>query len=235
MKKYLFLFVALTTIGLTSYFSLLPLNGNSQADISNRYITSITPAWYTFSIWSLIYLSWIILGVFLIGKKAKHQEPLSFPLAVGLTALWLIPWHYEYIFTSFVLMLVILGLLLHAFFKQKYFRTKQYSLELFLGWILVATIANLHIFLVAYEFYFFPLIFTVLSLIAGTIINLYFLISKRAFIPGFVFIWALFGIILGQDAAITQNISLFCIGFITLLTLVEYRVGLRKFFTGKKK
>ncbi len=207
MKKYLFLFVALGTIGLTTYFSLLPLNGNSQADISNLYMTSITPAGFTFSIWSLIYLSWLVLGYFLIGRKSKHQRPLSFPLAVGLTALWLVPWHYEYIATSFFLMLIILGLLLHAFFKQSYFRVKQYSLELFLGWILVATIANLHVLLVAYELYSFPLTFTAISIIAGTLVNLYFLKFHRAFIPGLVFVWALWGVIQGQDIAVTQNIA----------------------------
>lgn len=165
MKKYLFLFVALGTIGLTTYFSLLPLNGNSQADISNLYPTSITPAGFTFSIWSLIYLSWLVLGFFLIGRKSKHQQPVSFPLAVGLTALWLVPWHYEYIGISFLLMLIILGLLFHAFLKQKYFRMKQLSLELTLGWILVATIANLHILLVAYDIYYFPVFFTSISLL----------------------------------------------------------------------
>ena len=69
MLRYIPLLVAIVVIGFTSWASIpsfgYPLGGYSQADISNMYPTAITPAGFTFSIWSLIYLSWLIAGVYI--------------------------------------------------------------------------------------------------------------------------------------------------------------------------
>lgn len=65
MQKYLLLITALVTIGLTSLVSIpgspYLIGGYTQADISAMFSTAITPAGLTFSIWSLIYLSWVIV------------------------------------------------------------------------------------------------------------------------------------------------------------------------------
>ena len=42
----------------------LPLNGQTTAEISDRYPTLVTPAGYVFSIWSLIYLALLIFSVY---------------------------------------------------------------------------------------------------------------------------------------------------------------------------
>jgi hypothetical protein len=68
MQKYLLLITALITIGLTSLVSIpgspYLIGGMTQADISAMFATSVTPAGVTFAIWSLIYISWIIAGVY---------------------------------------------------------------------------------------------------------------------------------------------------------------------------
>ena len=62
--RYLLLITALITIGLTTLVSITGspylIGGMTQADISAMFATSVTPAGFTFAIWSLIYLSWII-------------------------------------------------------------------------------------------------------------------------------------------------------------------------------
>ncbi len=75
------------------------IGGMTQADISNMYPTAITPAGFTFSIWSLIYLSWIIAGIFVfLGKGTEHKNPIIlFSFAIIFTALWLIPWGFQMI------------------------------------------------------------------------------------------------------------------------------------------
>lgn len=67
--QYLLLITSLFTIGFTTLVSIpdspFLIGGMTQADISNMYPTAITPAGFTFAIWSLIYLSWIVVGVFI--------------------------------------------------------------------------------------------------------------------------------------------------------------------------
>jgi translocator protein len=64
MIRYLLLITALITIGLTSLVSIpgspYLIGGMTQADISAMFATSVTPAGFTFAIWSLIYFSWVI-------------------------------------------------------------------------------------------------------------------------------------------------------------------------------
>lgn len=192
MKKYIFPSITLGTIALTAYFSLLPLNGMGQADVSDLYFTAITPVGFTFSIWSLIYIAWLYLGVQILREKIiPRKSILQFSCAIALTALWLVPWHFLFIGTSFLIMMLILGILLYLYDKKKHRSDFQRVLELTLGWILVASIANFHSLLVAYDFYFFPITFTCISIVAGTYINWNFLRKNDSFIPALVFIWAL--------------------------------------------
>ena len=68
--KYILLIIALITIGFTSLVSIpgspYLIGGMTQADISNMFSTSITPAGITFAIWSIIYLSWILSGLVVV-------------------------------------------------------------------------------------------------------------------------------------------------------------------------
>lgn len=63
MPKYILLISALVAVGLSAVFSILPVGIYNQAQVSALYPTLFTPAGFTFSIWSIIYASWIILGV----------------------------------------------------------------------------------------------------------------------------------------------------------------------------
>jgi len=62
-----------------------------------------------------------------------------------------------------------------------------------------ATLLNLHVVLVAYGLYSFPVIFTVLSIILGIYINIVCIKKYKSFIPAIVFVWTLIGIIFAQD------------------------------------
>lgn len=202
MKKIILIISWILSIWLTSYISLLPLNWVNQADISNMYSTSITPSGFTFSIWSVIYLSWIILGIYSFfhkkNLKLKKREILILASVQLGTVLWLIPWHYDFIWISFLIMLGILWIL--SYLSTRKIKDKIFSatIYLFFGWILVAAIANLHIFLVSINFYIFPVIFWVISLFIWAIINYIFINKYNTIIPAAVFIWALIWIILNN-------------------------------------
>lgn len=141
--RYLLLTVTVIVIAFTTWVSApmfgYPLAGMSQADISNMYPTAITPAGFTFAIWSLIYLSWIVVGLviarapltsltrWMFPKLAKYIESievsssviLPYSLAIGLTAVWLMPWAYNMIGVSLIIMLTILGVLKYTFHTSR--------------------------------------------------------------------------------------------------------------------
>ena len=203
--SYFFLFIAVVSILLTSIISLIPLGWVSQGDISDMYITSITPAGFTFSIWSIIYISWILLGLYSIYYNKWWKKYLLLAGSIFLSVIWLLPWHYDIIWLSLVIMAGIFWSLVYIFlrkaYKDKYF---QYTLELYLWWILVAFIANIHIFLVSVNIYTFPIFFTFVSFIIWLTLLSYSINTHKSFIPSYVFLWALFGIYTNQNNTLIE-------------------------------
>jgi translocator protein len=231
MKKYTLLISSLIAIALTTYFSLLPLGGVTQADISDLYFSKITPAGFTFSIWSLIYLSWLWLWIVQgVGKEKWGKKSLYLSCAIALTALWLVPWHFNFIGTSFLVMMLLLFILLYLYNERKYSTYFQWTLELFLGWIIVATIANFHALLIAYDLYFFPVVFTLISLILWLWVNTQFIRNRNSYIPAFVYIWALLGIIISQSNSLIQGTS-----SVSILILLAVMAGKYRVFHKRKK
>lgn len=206
--RYFFLFVVLMSIILTSVISLMPLWGVSQGDISDMYQTTITPAGFTFSIWSLIYLSWVVLWIhWLIAYKKLWKKYIFLTGTMFLSVLWLLPWHYDMIWLSLLVMFGIFTSLSYLYLHKKKYKEIyfQYALELYLGWIFVALIANIHIFLVYMNWYILPEFFTLLSLCIWFFILFYTLRVKKSFIPSYVFLWALYGIYIAQASVNVQN------------------------------
>jgi len=197
MKKYILLISAIIAIGLTTYLSLLPLNWVSQADISNMYDTPITPAGFTFSIWSLIYLSWFALGAYALIKKPKISKKLRYKLAAAqlLSMMWLIPWHFQYIFVSFIVMSGIF-IILWKTMQAKKWTNKYFNwvVSLFFGWIAVAALLNANTVLIANGLYTYPIIFSGISIGLAAGISTYWVYKKQNYIPLLVLIWALIGI-----------------------------------------
>lgn len=199
----LFPIIVILVIGFTTWVSApmfgYPLNGMSQADISNMYQTMITPAGFTFSIWSLIYWSWILVSV--RGSFSRYQKSyikkiiILYSTAMLLTAIWLVPWAYNFIGTSLVVMLVLLSVLKVLFHEvQKMDKIIKSSVSLFLWWIHIATIANITIWLVSVGFtgFWIPEIYWAIVVLAlATGLTLWYQIKYQAYFISFVFLWAM--------------------------------------------
>ncbi len=221
MLRYIPLLVAVLVIGFTSWASIpsfgYPLGGYSQADISNMYPTAITPAGFTFSIWSLIYLSWLIAGVYIArlpltsltqklfgkipffskGETVSDKALIGFSLAMALTAVWLIPWGNNMIGLALIIMLVLLASLKYTFFQTRNvplaFRS---SVELFLGWINIATVANITVWFVSLGFTGgnIPVqIWAVGVLGLACILTLFYQLRYGTYIISLVFLWTMLG------------------------------------------
>jgi hypothetical protein len=131
-----------------------PFNGQTNAQVSYKYPTLLTPAGYAFSIWGLIFLSLLLYAVWQL-LPAQRRNPLPDAVARPLvwanlmTCLWLVVFAYELLVPSMIVMLLILAGLGVVYSRARLFVRRQeapwYSsipFGLYLGWISVATVVN---------------------------------------------------------------------------------------------
>ena len=145
------------TVAINTFAVTLPLNGLTTREISNRFPALVVPADFAFSIWSVIYIALLAFTV-VQALPSQRQNPLLrrlgyLPAVTGiLNTLWVVAWHYE-VFAATVPIMVALLVTLIAIhrrargpeaaglsFRQRAALVAPWSL--YLGWITVATIAN---------------------------------------------------------------------------------------------
>ncbi len=230
--KYILLISWLISVLLSTIISVVPIWSYDQAQVSNMFHTLITPASYAFSIWGLMYLSWIILWVYqaFFAKDVIQTKNASLLAAAQIiSSLWLLPSQFLYIWTSLIVMYIVLYILsLNFLLSRKEHKYFKYTVDLFLGWIIVASLANTHLTLVAYNVYFYPVFLSVASLLAGTFIVLYLYKKYASMIPSFVFLWASIAIIASNKPAIIDQVSALCILTILWVLIVSNEEVLNK-------
>ncbi len=215
--KYILFFVSLAVILFSAWVSApqfwYPLGGMSQADISNMYYSAITPAGFTFAIWSVIYLSWIIVSIlilwlpfrsfikktfpFLLIEDVSKKIIFLFSIAIVTSALWLIPWSYNSIGLSLCIMLFLLATLKYLFHKtRKSQPLLRWSVDLFLGWIHIATVANVTVFLlyVGFSGWNIPEVYWAIAILGlAFLLTMYYQYRYHTYIISLVFIWTMLG------------------------------------------
>ena len=146
----------LATIVVNGLANGLPLNGQGTGEISDRFHVYFVPAGYVFSIWGLIYLA---LLAFLIYQWLPQQRsnPLIprigwlFVISCIANIGWIFLWHYEFFPLTLLAMLVMLASLIAIYLSLDIGREQvssgdslfvHFPFSLYLGWITVATIAN---------------------------------------------------------------------------------------------
>lgn len=202
----------------------LPLGGNTTGELSDMYPNLFTPAGFTFSIWGVIYLALLVYIVFQARSLFKGTPKLTdsvieeitpwFLLSCICNMLWIVLWHYQQVLYSVIVMGGILFSLiqvvtriyqnerLDGLYNKLFFKI---PFGLYLGWILVATVANVTTLLVDIGwdgFGFSELFWTVTMLIIATIIAIFTASRLNNIFIGFSVIWALFGIVSKRFARI---------------------------------
>lgn len=193
----------------------LPIGGRLTGEISDSYPNLFTPAGITFAIWGIIYLLLVIFGLYQardLFKKEKIVMPFLdkisyyFVLSSMANILWIFAWHYEQIFLSLFLMVVIFSSLLKIYLELNIGKTISPKIERFfvqipfsvyLGWITVATIANVTVFLASIGWEGLGLsdvIWTMIVIIVALIITLIIIITRKDVAYALVIVWALLGI-----------------------------------------
>jgi hypothetical protein len=199
------------------------LGGKNTAEISDAFPTLITPAGYVFAIWGIIY---ILLGVFVVFQalpSQKHKEYQKridwlFMLSCLFNVVWLFLWQSEYLGWSVVVMFLLLTSLVMVYLRLNIGKSAVSLKEkiavhtpfsVYLGWITIASIANVAAALVSVNWDGFgvsPETWAVLVVIFALVITSLVVASRKDLAYGLVIIWALVGIAVKQGG--NQNIVL---------------------------
>ena len=129
----------------------LPLNGQTISDVSNKIDVLVTPAGYVFSIWGVIYALVAVWLIILFVRNRKHaftnkKLAVLFSLTCIFNIGWLLSYHYEYFIFSNVVMLALLVTLIAIYLSYPAGDSRfggRLPFSIYLGWITVATIANI--------------------------------------------------------------------------------------------
>ena len=189
------------------------VEGETVGSISDKYPSLFTPAGYTFSIWGVIYLALLYQAVYFLYVSFKTGEDDS---AVSIAAPWLILanicnglwlwfWLHESIGTSVILIFLVFIFLMIAVLKLnmerwdapvKYMAGVWWPIDIYVGWLAVACIANTASWLnaIGWASEDSGVQWTISVLVLAVIVNLFMIISRNMREFAVVGIWALIGI-----------------------------------------
>jgi len=215
--KYPNLLAYLVMVGVNGLANYLPLNNQTTAEISNRYPVLFTPAGYVFSIWGLIYLLLLGFVVYQALPSGARDNGVAavgplFVLSSALNSAWIFAWHYDRVGISVLLMLGLLASLIAIALRipGATHWLVRVSFGVYLGWICVATIANISVALYAAGWGGWGLsevAWTVIMITVGLLLAVY-AVRRAANHPlGLVFVWALIGIGVGQADTATVRLA----------------------------
>ena len=228
------------TLTVNTLANALPLNGLNTGQISDRFHVYFVPAGYVFSIWGLIYLGVIAYGIFQ-ALPAQRDNPrlraTGWWIALGglANSAWIFLWHYEQFPLSLLAMFTLLGTLIITYLRLGIGRRSVSKVEtwavrvpfsVYLGWITVATIANVTSVLdyINWDHWgLSPEIWMVIMLAVTFLITMAMILTRRDIAYTMVILWALVGIIIKfSHIPLVANTAVSTVIALTSLTLVWF-------------
>jgi len=248
----------LLTVAFNYLSQAMPLNGKTTGELSDKYPNLFTPAPLTFSIWGVIYLALLVFVVWQAWPIRNEQRAgqrnvavsalgWDFVLLCAVNMGWLFCWHYEFVTASVVVMLFTLGLLIrmnsliftqlsHTMDNRNFL---QIPFGLYLGWISVATVANITAWLVGRQWAGFGLserLWTEIMMGVAVLLTVIVLFRWRNIPYALAVVWALLGIAIKQQQEFGVSVSTITLtaygGMLLLLLLAGTR--LRRWWNGAR-
>ena len=211
LRQIIGIMTIIATIAINGLANALPINGQNTGEISDRFAVYFVPAGYVFSIWGLIYLGLIVYAIFQ-ALPAQRENPRLRATGwwISLSGLaniaWIFLWHYEQFPLTLIAMLILLATLIITYLRLGVGRSPASRAEklaahlpfsIYLGWITVATVANVTSLLegLAWDgFGIAPEIWMGIVLTAVLGIALLMNFTRRDVAYAAVILWALAGI-----------------------------------------
>jgi hypothetical protein len=147
----------LVTIIINILADALPINGLGTGQISDTFHVYFVPAGYVFAIWGLIYIGLIAYAVYQVLPAQRENPRLQatgwWVVLGGLAnCMWIFLWHYQQFVGTLGAMLILLATLIAVYLRLGIGQTKvstgetwavRVPFSIYLGWITVATVANI--------------------------------------------------------------------------------------------
>lgn len=235
------------TITMNGLATALPLNNQTTGEISDSFPIYFVPAGYVFSIWGLIYIGLIGFTIYQALPTQRDNQLLikiypAYWIGNLANSAWIFLWHYEYFPLTLIAMLTLLGTLLFIYIKvkeaggtkdqnQKWFI--NYPFSIYLGWISVATIANVSQVLFDQGWggwWIAPQTWAVIMITVATVLGLLMHWRENDWLYVLVIIWAFVGIANSQaDTASIVKPALAASGLlglaIIMVPFLRHRAG----------
>ena len=134
------------------------INGITPEVISDKYVTSVTPAAFAFTIWTLIYAGLIAFSIyqFLPANLVKYRSIRTFYiLSCALNCGWIYFWHGDQIAVCLVLIILLAVSLFYINLNLKETETlaefwlAKAPFGIYFGWVSAAALVNFAILLVS--------------------------------------------------------------------------------------
>ncbi len=203
--------LTLIVVLIVNYLPNTGLFDKSVGEISNQYTTLFVPAGYAFAIWGLIYLmllayvafQWYAIYRASADQQYIRQASIWFIVTNIANSAWVILWVNEYLGASVVVMFVILFALIKLTLALRLevwdapvriIALVWWPIAIYLGWIMVASIANTAAFLVSRGYQGAPLtpfIWTLLMILVATGLYLFLIFTRNLREAAMVGVWAL--------------------------------------------
>lgn len=218
----------LATVAVNGLANALPINGINTGEISDSLPNLFVPAGITFSIWGVIYL---LLGLWAIWQLVAVLSDNEIWIETGnsiswwflISSLanigWILSWHYGRYTLSLILMLAILTSLILIYLRLGIgmnesgpARTWAVNLpfSVYLGWITVATVANVTALLVHIGWTGVGIpenVWAIIVIAVAACITVAILFTRRDYAYSLVVLWAFLGIVLARTQGINPDRS----------------------------
>lgn len=232
--KYLNLLGFIVMLAINYLANALPINGKTTGQLSELNPNLFTPAGITFSIWGVIYflvLVFVIVQLMTGNQKLVASIGWAFVISSVFNALWIVAWHYERTGLSVLIMLGLLASLIYI--NQQLsgmpFSITKLAFGIYLGWICIATIANVTALLVSINWGGFGIsaeVWTILLIAVGAVVTI--LTMHRLHNPylALAVMWAFAGIIIKRQAdfqsiVIASSIGIFIVGVVAVMVFIK--------------
>jgi hypothetical protein len=232
------------TVAVNAAAVVIPLGGQTTAQLSDRFPALVVPADYVFSIWSVIY---VLLLAFTVTQAlpGRREDPtlrrLGYlpSLAGVLNAMWVVLWQYQVFVLTVPVMVALLVTLIGIWLRLREPGMGRGRLDgwlvvlpfsVYLGWITVATIANVSQQLYGAGFRGGPFpepAWAVAVLLFGFAIAAVMVGRRRDVAYGAVIVWAYVGIAVKQVAEVIVAVAALgmALTVLGLMVLVVVRSG----------
>jgi hypothetical protein len=234
-------YIALLFFGAMVYMNYLanslPINGKTTGQLSDAYPNLFVPSGITFTIWGIIYLliaAYCIVQFLPASKEIAIKISWLFIISCVFNGLWILAWHYQKLPLSLLIMigLLVTLIMINLQLRDLPMGVLKATFGVYLGWICIATIANVTALLVDAGWGGIGIsqqAWTIIMIAIGTlIVSLTVMRIDNPFI-GLSVVWAFTGIIIKRSVdfrsiVIAAAFGILVVGIVTMMGFLGKRI-----------